>query len=40
MKKYSILTLVALLGLAACQSKPASDVTTFGFQGDVKEVVL
>ena len=40
MKKYSILTLVALLGLVACQPKTASDVTTFGFQGDVKEVFL
>lgn len=40
MKKYGILTLAALLGLAACQPKTASDVTTFGFQGDVKEVTL
>ena len=40
MKKYSILTLAALLGLAACQPKTAPDVTTFGFQGDVKEVFL
>lgn len=40
MKKYSILTLVALLALAACQPKTASDTTTFGFVGDVKEVFL
>ena len=40
MKKLSILTLAALLVLAACQPKPAQDRTTFGFQGDVKEVFL
>jgi hypothetical protein len=40
MEKYRLLTLAALLALAACQPRTAPDVTTFGFQGDVKEVFL